>query len=675
MFRFGCVRLGIIVLGLGLCVRTVGAQEDPRLDLLSTLVRDPSPKVRVDALRGLARIPTARAAELALGVLEMPMDPKLDYALWLTLNDLAEPWIAAVTSGAWKPAGREGQLAFALRSLKPEQVGRVLAAILGSQPLPADGSGPWIEAIGAAGAASHAGRLLDQAATGGFQDAALVQVFQALVQAARLRQVLPAGDPARLDRFLGHPDAAVRVGAIRLAGLWKQERHVDALVAGLTASPSPTPSERGLRLDALRQIGSAAVRAALARLVGEGVDPGLRRGAAVTLASLDALQGFPAVVATASTVQTEAEALEFWRAALAIKGAALPLREALAERTLPPVAAKAGIRASREGGREDLELVEAFGRAGGLASEGVELTQELIREVASRALAKGDPNRGERVFRRADLACTTCHAIGGAGGKVGPDMTSIGASAPMDYLVESLLLPSAKIKEGYHAVQVETRDGEEVSGTVARETQEELFLRTVSGQEVAVPKKSITRRETGRLSLMPSGLLEPASEQDRVDLLAFLGRLGKPGEFDASKGGVARRWFLANIVHTDQQNNDADWFWKRPLDDKRWAPILSLANGSISRDLLDETLKAQAWTSKIAVVAATEIEQAAAGTVHFRVVPAAAELWVSGRKVGSGPDLQMDLPVGRHRVVLRLDPQRMPESLRLEAEGTAFPLQ
>jgi putative heme-binding domain-containing protein len=56
-----------------------------------------------------------------------------------------------------------------------------------------------------------------------------------------------------------------------------------------------------------------------------------------------------------------------------------------------------------------------------------------------------------------DMACVTCHAIGGVGGKVGPDYTSIGGSAPVDYLVESMLFPNRKIKEGYHSVLIETR--------------------------------------------------------------------------------------------------------------------------------------------------------------------------------------------------------------------------
>src|SRR5260221_8106391 len=106
-----------------------------------------------------------------------------------------------------------------------------------------------------------------------------------------------------------------------------------------------------------------------------------------------------------------------------------------------------------------------------------------LRALAQDALAKGDPARGELVYRRAELACMACHAIGGAGGKVGPDLTSIGASAPPDYLVESLLYPSAKIKEGYHSVAITTKDNQEFSGMIVKETENEIILRDAANAE------------------------------------------------------------------------------------------------------------------------------------------------------------------------------------------------
>ncbi len=651
------------------------AGDGARLTLLARLVQDDSPKVRVEALRALAKVRTARAAELALGVLRKPMDATLDYALWLTINDLAEPWMASVRSGEWKTEGREDQLAFALRALKPEQVGRVLGSILGDRPLPRDGSGPWIEVIGAAGTPAHVGRLIVQAGAGGFDGTATARALKAAGEAIRLRQVKPEADPAVLGAFLAGPPAESRSEAIRLAGLWKSETSVAPLL-GLAGAPSGgAPGDRARAFESLRQIGSASVKAGLRALTTASHEPAIRQGAATALLALDSTDGLKAVLEVTETLTTEAEAMGYWRAVLGVKAAAPLLREALEGRKLPEGVARAGMRVAREGGRNDIELVARLAEAGGLTTDTRQLTGDLLKELAEAAAKQGDPHRGEAVFRRASLACLTCHAIGGAGGKVGPDLTSIGASAPMDYLVEALLLPNAKIKEGYPAVIVELRDGEETTGTLARETQEELFLRLASGQELAIPKNRIARREIGRLSLMPAGLLEPLSEGDRLDLYAFLGRLGKPGDFDASRGGVARRWRIGMVVHTDLQNNDGDWFWKRALEDRRWTPVYSLASGHLTRAVLDESIQAQAWVGQVAVVAATEVDQAVGGRVVFRTGVADAEVWVDGQRWGAGAEAAGELGVGRHRVVLRLDPRKMPERLRLEGEGTAFVLE
>jgi hypothetical protein len=45
---------------------------------------------------------------------------------------------------------------------------------------------------------------------------------------------------------------------------------------------------------------------------------------------------------------------------------------------------------------------------------------------------------------------------------------------------------------------------------------------------------------------------------------------------------------------------------------------------------------------------------------------------VDGRKVGTGGACSTDLPAGRFRIVVKLDPTRLPDSVRLEAEGASF---
>ena len=119
----------------------------------------------------------------------------------------------------------------------------------------------------------------------------------------------------------------------------------------------------------------------------------------------------------------------------------------------------------------------------------------------------GNPVEGELVYRRAALTCTVCHAIGGAGGKVGPDLGTIGASAPLDYIIESTVNPAAKVKEGFHAIAVTTKDGKTLSGTIAKETDTQIVLRDLTGADQTVEKSNVNER-TNIGSLMPAGLFK-----------------------------------------------------------------------------------------------------------------------------------------------------------------------
>src|SRR5204863_6177517 len=66
---------------------------------LAERVADDHPRVRLEAVRALAGFPSVPSADTALRVLDKPMDRFLDYALWLTVNELADPLLAAVEAG------------------------------------------------------------------------------------------------------------------------------------------------------------------------------------------------------------------------------------------------------------------------------------------------------------------------------------------------------------------------------------------------------------------------------------------------------------------------------------------------------------------------------------------------------------------------------------------------
>lgn len=66
----------------------------------------------------------------------------------------------------------------------------------------------------------------------------------------------------------------------------------------------------------------------------------------------------------------------------------------------------------------------------------------------------GDPSAGQAVFMA--RGCVACHAVGGAGGILGPDLSRVGASRDPAALAEKILNPRAKPVEGFPPIMPDT---------------------------------------------------------------------------------------------------------------------------------------------------------------------------------------------------------------------------
>jgi putative heme-binding domain-containing protein len=292
-----------------------------------------------------------------------------------------------------------------------------------------------------------------------------------------------------------------------------------------------------------------------------------------------------------------------------------------------------------------------------------------MQKLAQEALAKGDAARGEFVYRRAELACVACHAIGGAGGKIGPDLTSIGASAPGDYIVEALLYPSAKIKEGYHSVLVTTKDGQEHNGMISKEGETEIVLRTADNKDVSIPTSNIARR-TSVGSLMPAGLIDQLVPEERLDLIKFLSQLGKPGDYDAAKGGVARSWKMYLILsaneHLGVERVVAGDF---SLND--WKPAFSLTQGALPKEDV-ETIFPNRGNNR-GLFAATKFESATGRAAKFALSGDVKGIWVNGKVVKPAREFGAEVRSGNNTIVLQLEDVN-PTSVTLRSPDVVFDL-
>jgi putative heme-binding domain-containing protein len=150
------------------------------------------------------------------------------------------------------------------------------------------------------------------------------------------------------------------------------------------------------------------------------------------------------------------------------------------------------------------------------------LDGKTLPPLLALAARSGDAAAGRPVF---DRACAMCHVVGSAGTDFGPALTEIGDKLPKAGLYHAILDPSAGISFGYEGWTIRTRDGQQLVGMIASETDDELVMRLVGGIQRRVPKSTITERKRMDTSLMPQGLERAMSEADLVHLVEYLSTL------------------------------------------------------------------------------------------------------------------------------------------------------
>ena len=141
-------------------------------------------------------------------------------------------------------------------------------------------------------------------------------------------------------------------------------------------------------------------------------------------------------------------------------------------------------------------------------------------EMLAASAERGRASAGRQVF--AASSCVACHVADGLGRAFGPDLSRIGQIRRPRDLFESILLPDATLAQGYETHLIETGDGRQFVGHVKSDTQEGVLLLDPGGQETRIPQTEIVGQSVLSTSLMPSGLEEAFTEQQILDLVAWL---------------------------------------------------------------------------------------------------------------------------------------------------------
>jgi putative membrane-bound dehydrogenase-like protein len=134
----------------------------------------------------------------------------------------------------------------------------------------------------------------------------------------------------------------------------------------------------------------------------------------------------------------------------------------------------------------------------------------------------GDIRRGQAVFNSTKAACSSCHAVGYVGGKVGPDLTKIGSIRTERDLLESIVFPSVSFVRGYEPVIVYTKNGKSFSGVIRKDAPDEVVLALNANEEAHIVRGEIEDMQPGKVSVMPAGLDQQITPRELADLVAFL---------------------------------------------------------------------------------------------------------------------------------------------------------
>lgn len=145
-----------------------------------------------------------------------------------------------------------------------------------------------------------------------------------------------------------------------------------------------------------------------------------------------------------------------------------------------------------------------------------------LGNLAERVKKEGRAEKGKLNFEQGKGTCMACHQVGKVGRALGPDLSKIGSIRTERDLLESILFPSNTLARDYEAHVIEMRDGQSIMGVIRSHSAEGLLLLDIAGQERTVPHDQMVSDIVLKTSLMPMGLDATMSEQELLDLVAYL---------------------------------------------------------------------------------------------------------------------------------------------------------
>ena len=158
--------------------------------------------------------------------------------------------------------------------------------------------------------------------------------------------------------------------------------------------------------------------------------------------------------------------------------------------------------------------------------------------------------RGRSLFHA--TACASCHRLGGFGGNIGPDLSSVSNRFNRAGILEEIIHPSRSISDQYSSYMVTTIDGESHTGQIVKKRDTvEIYTQNMGQPPTIIPRDQVASIEEVETSQMPPGLINTLNPDELKDLIAYLESGGNP-EADVYKEEDDE------VSEEDEESDDAE---------------------------------------------------------------------------------------------------------------------
>ncbi|NND05132.1 MAG: hypothetical protein HKN87_02025 [Saprospiraceae bacterium] len=492
-------------------------KQDEGIAELSQLINDRHPQVRLEAIHALREWNTDQAADLVVQALDHPLDANLEYAIWHTIGTLKDKWLPDLLDGKQVFAGNVNKQMFALLACNEQHsVPQIAKLVVDIDLVDSLRDHAW-HTMARLGDAKVLTKVLDRVASEKDGD-----LLRSLAEAPASNSAVP-DQLQPLDQLIDADAPTLRLAAIKLVGRWKVSDLSAALQSKLV-DVDVSPQERLVSAAALVQLDGLKDLRKVVKST--SYKPAIRATAAMIWAQEEPAAAADDVITLFQDLDDEELAERLFVTYRSMEEGPKILSQALAGEKIPESIASIGIRVTQTSGLDLSELQEVIRNAGDIQPLGAELTAQEKNNLLEEAATNGSFSRGKAVYRQPQLLCATCHRVQGFGGLIGPDLTSVGAYMTPNSILESLLNPSKDIKQGYETVILTRKDGEILSGTLYRKTNNATLLKVANGDILEIPASEIDKIDVSPVSLMPAGLTASLHRDELRDLLTYLTNLG-----------------------------------------------------------------------------------------------------------------------------------------------------